>query len=347
MLSFTTIVASSLLVILLAMQFSSFDEDYVATKLIPNLWSQINTLHKQNVISIVRLAQFGLLYTLRQIYVIILHPLYDAYNTRLTERTNFVNKYGQWAIITGDIHAEIAKEYSRQLIGFGMNILIVNKPTSSNTRGEDDDNENQLIEELKIIMSDADGDIFRDSDDDENDENELRVQHVSLSCDEDANDDTKEAFMSRIGDITTNGSIGVVINISSSSSESQRSATDLLMNILETVMPYMLFRRTGAIINVSIGEDINAAAGAKENAWIPSAIGQANSSFSTQLLRSMYYEYNMQSMDCLSVSIPTSNTIEDEFIVRGSFQMLGKDSELRMNFCFFVRILHLIFGDKY
>eukprot|EP01083_Nonionella_stella_P059572 155875_1 len=57
-----------------------------------------------------------------------------------------------------------------------------------------------------------------------------------------------------------------------------------------------------------------------------------------------------KSIDCLSVSIPTSSNAhvvpDDELVVRASWQTLGNDSEVSLALCYFVGLLKYFFGDQ-
>ena len=110
----------------------------------------------------------------------------------------------------------------------------------------------------------------------------------------------------------------------------------------------MLFRSTGAIIQVSTGKHDDDQNGiykadssdgmntSKDSSWIPFANGLGSSSFTTQLSRSMHYEYSDKCIDCFSVSIPASSNAHapgDELVERASWQTLGNDSEMSLALC--------------
>ena len=166
-----------------------------------------------------------------------------------------------------------------------------------------------------------------------------------------------DILKSRISQITTSGGLGIVVHVT----ESDKTSPITWLSTVNTIMPYMLFRSTGAIIEVSIGkhdndkkdidiadsslDDINKS---KDTSRISFVNGQGSASFTTQLSRSMYYEYSDKSIDCLSVSIPADSNAhmpDDELVVRASWQTLGNDSEVSLALCYFVGLLKYFFGD--
>ena len=167
-----------------------------------------------------------------------------------------------------------------------------------------------------------------------------------------------DILKSRISQITTSGGLGIVVHIT----ESDRTSPITWLSTVNTIMPYMLFRSTGAIIEVSIGKDdndqndINIADSSdgihkesKDTSWISFANGRGSTSFQTQLSRSMHYEYSDKSIDCLSVSFPASSNMHvpaDELVVRACWQALGNDSEVSIALCYFVGLLKYFFVDQ-
>merc|ERR1719245_1839335 len=64
--------------------------------------------------------------------------------------------------------------------------------------------------------------------------------------------------------------------------------------LTHTVLPYMMKRKSGAILNVS--------SGSCKHATPLLSIYSATKAFGNQLTRSMYYEYKEHGIDCLSIT---------------------------------------------
>lgn len=169
---------------------------------------------------------------------------------------------------------------------------------------------------------------------------------------------------SKLSSITLDGGLGgvVIINCENYTNRGQNyyrkqlvssNYSERLLKLLNLAMKYMIFRRVGAVINV-VEEvrdtDEKQTSFPSINPLIDNTIEKADAAFTTQLIRSISYEYSEYGIDCVAVSIhdddwgwnqlprPSKDTI-----VRASFNMLGYDSEMDVKYCYFTSFVDMLF----
>mmetsp|Transcript_2458 Transcript_2458/g.3274 ORF Transcript_2458/g.3274 Transcript_2458/m.3274 type:complete len:393 (-) Transcript_2458:479-1657(-) len=374
----------SLLVVIIAIQLSPYQNLPISTIL-------KYFEHKKDVLleggeMIGKVAQFGALILVRIFYTHVLKPLYEAISTR--NIGSLCDRYGSWAIIMGDLHKgdiKMMREYAHFLIERGMNILIIDLSAKSNQLDLEDELRNQIVEVfLDDLRQHTSSTCTKINDDDiqESDDGKKPAQNyvpkVEMLCFVDDSttkniktewnqNDLLEQFsiklVSKLGTIATTEGIGILVHCFSSNqvsdrkeSKSNKHGTEKFLTTLNLVLPYMLFRGTGAIINTSsnICVDNNFASfSTRTNSNETSAArGLAECAFNTQLIRSIHYEYGEQGIDCLAVTISRKEEKSDYFepslqdIVKSSFQMIKNESEseLDIKVCGYVGLLERIWS---
>lgn len=302
----------SALIVILANYYSTVDRLMLAS----NIISQIFTSNK------ILCAKIGMLLSMRVLFVYIFRPLYKVFKRR--NNSNIVPQYGSWCLLMIDDSKSIPllKNFAQFLINLGMNIIILNNSScteSIQTRLNQD--MESLVKDLKYYAS---------ANDVLSVEATLKVKIESLRIDYENKELTK--LSSRIGEIMTDGGLGVVLNFTSSLSVAESNAKKFL-DVMNTILPYYLFRRTGALINVTdLRSDVDENYRGGLSSWIQRGISRGVSGFATQLTRSIHFELIGYGVHCIAVTINQNESISTDTIVKTTFQSLGHEEELDMNF---------------
>ena len=196
---------------------------------------------------------------------------------------------------------------------------------------------------------------------------------------------------SKLGNIAQDGGIGFLIHCfsskqvtiqepstttttttSSSSSTNytpsyKKYGTDKFISVLNLTLPYMIFRGTGAIINVSSedhDDDFVRLSYSPSSSNLSSSMmfmnntnnnsndvsckarGVAECAFYTQLIRSIHYEYGEYGLDSLAISMSSRDktVYPPDVVVRSSLCMLGEEySELDLKICRYVSLFKCFF----
>ena len=298
-------------------------------------------------VGLCRMAQFGALILLRQLYTDVVRPIH-LIMSRQSHLENLKQRYGSWGVIVGDLDiGEVAlmREYAKEFIRKGMHILIVD---CSNSHGIGERSkfkrntiQNEVVqvflEDLRIYAREnsyKDDDSQGNSKTDSFDEDDTIVDIVGT------NDGSLSNFSSivtaKLGDIAQDGGVGILVHCFSSSQVMSNNEHDdddedsvkrfsavSFLSVLNLTLPYMIFRGTGAIINVCL-QNVSQ----KSTGEAAESRGVAECAFYTQLVRSIHYEYAEHSIDTITATIPKRRSFDPEIIVETSLQMLDGDSEL-------------------
>ncbi len=334
-----------------------------------------------------RIAQFGTLVVLQKIFTEIARPMYliisTIHNDDIT--TNLKPKYGSWAVIVGDLdlgNVPLMREFARDFISKGIHILILDCSSAADSSGDqkEDGKREQTIrnEVVQLFVDDLKQFAFNNSQS-HNDEKLLdgsghtngtssctsteetpRVDILLLK------DGTLSNFCSnvtsKLGNIAQDGGIGFLVHCFSSKQviikeskdytpSCKKYGTEKFLSVLNLTLPYMIFRGTGAIINVS-SEDHEKRKGllglSKSKNSSNYARGVAECSFYTQLIRSIHYEYGEYGLDSLAISMSTSKgtQYQPDVVVRSCLCMLGEEySELDLKICRYISFFKSFFFE--
>jgi hypothetical protein len=339
---------------------------------------------------IVCFAQLGALVLIRMLYLQIIQPLYTAF---LGRSRNSINRYGTWGIIIADFGEDfsLVREYAYHLISNGMKVCLVDIGEGDEDMYYDDGSSatseaiDMLVKELnrKSRKGFKEEDILTESfDDSSSDEDDLDEMQQSvnviryLDC---ADETTGEgegdicstssprtfcaALTSKLGQMTTSGGVGISINCCNPKQKStlKRSETttaianktDRFISTIQLILHYMMFREIGAVINViDAPQNSELQVGVEDGAL--RALGFAECAFTSQVAKSIQYEYKEHGIDCLSVSLSFDSIAgirrlflskpDLKVVVPASFRMLGLKSEMTLKDCRFLKIIDMIFS---
>ncbi len=229
-------------------------------------------------------------------------------------------------------------------------------------RASKDDDDDDTIDSSNV---NGDDDLLDDNNDNGNEQSKRNICAVEIMR---LKGGTLPNFCSNVikalGDMAKNGGIGMCIHCFSSKQavslpaqskkkyapSCKKNGAETFLSILNLILPYMLFRGTGAIINVcreDFSEDQLTGLFASNTVFDQSskARGKAECAFYRQLVRSLHYEYREHGIDVLAVTLSEEGGIHDEdVVVRSSLQMLGEDSELDLKICWYNSILKSLLG---
>lgn len=296
------------LALILEVKFSLENQDFPFSTILSNVF----------VANRLRLAKIGILISMRILFIFVIRPLYRSFTRRKLSKD--VLRYGDWCLYVVDDSKSIqlVQKFAEFLTNLGMKVIIFDNTTKDEdpikTNGM---NLQSLVRELTLYN--AANDVLSVGGNsspqieliqDDNEENSLRMLH------------------SKLGDIASDGGLGIIINFTSSL-RSRESKTKTLLLILDMILPYFLFRRTGAIINVN---DRRSSLHDKPlgsiSSWMQQAISRGVSGFATQLVRSIHFELQEHGIDSVAVTIEEDESLNDEMIVKSTLQSLGFEEEL-------------------
>jgi hypothetical protein len=302
----------SILMVILAMYYSTDDGPLVSSKIVSYIFTSNKTLF----------AKIGMLLSMRVIFVYIFRPLYKVFKRR--NSSNVASRYGSWCLLIIDDSKSIPllKKFAQFLINEGVNILILdNLSRAEHMKIEDHRDIESLVKDLKLYAS---------ANDVLSVEATLKVKIETVRGD--YNDNELSELSSRIGEIMTDGGLGVVLNFTSSLSVAESNAKKFL-DVMHTILPYYLFRRTGAVINITdLRSDGDANGRGGLSTWIQRGISRGVSGFATQLTRSIHFELIGYGVHSIAVTIRQEESISADTIVKTTFQSLGHEEELDFNF---------------
>ena len=193
-----------------------------------------------------------------------------------------LRKYGKWAVITGATSG-IGEAYAHYLAQLGINILLISR-SETKLRKVASDLSQYGVETEYLIHDFA------------KDDKEY-VAKFRSTLDE------------KLGDLTSRGGVGVLINsvgvandipthVHEMDPEDVRQMlyinNDGTMLMMTSVVPHMMFRKSGAIITISSASCTHPAG--------LLTVYSATKAFGHQLARSMYYEYKEHGIDSLSIT---------------------------------------------
>jgi hypothetical protein len=312
----------SVVIVILAVQSSIDDRLVLASSIVSHIFTSNNILF----------AKIGMLLSMRFLFVYTFRPLYKVFKRR--NNTNIAPRYGKWCLLIVDDSNSIPllKTFAQFLINLGMNIIVLdNFSCTESIQTEVHQDIESLVKDLKLYAS---------ANDVLSVETVLKVKIETLSDDYKNNELSK--LKSRIGEVMTDGGVGVVLNFTSSLSVAESNAKNFL-DVMQIILPYYLFRRTGAVINVT-----DYRSNGYENyrgglsSWIQRGISRGVSGFATQLTRSIHFELIGYGVHCIAVTINQNESISTDTIVKATFQSLGHEEELDMNFVRMARYIDML-----
>ena len=351
----TTIIISTLIIIL-ALQLSEEKSviieycnvilNYLKSN---NVWDEVI---KNGGKKSCRIAQFGALILLRRLYTDFVCPLYLIIST-LGNRITLKYRYGSWGVIAGDLDLgdkELMREYAKEMIRNGMSVLILDCSVGNHDTTSSNDREKQMRNDVVQLFLEDLRQFATENKDETSKGDILDVDMLVLR------DDSLQNFRSivtaKLGGITKSGGIGILVHCFSSRQASikkgneytpsyEQCGAEHFLSILHTSLPYMIFRGTGAIINICqhctpLLDDNNE----QVSNEYTKARGGAECAFYNQLIRSLYFEYGEHGIDCLAVNLNNSKRhFNATTIVQSSLQIVGEESELDPKVCSFMSML--------
>ena len=312
----------------------------------------------------VMLAQFGALVLLRLAYTQVMVPLYLIITTR-HNLLNLKQRYGSWNIIMGDLSkgdVKLMRDFAKNFISKGMNVLILDCRSAVEVLGGDKEKSQKeekmrndvaelFIEDLRQFAGKEENyfyndEIFDNGDMDSND-GLAKVDIMTLK-DISKTEDLCSEITTKLGNIANEGGIGFLVHCFSSNQGNREQTkrltpgekldgTEQFLSVLNLTLPYMIFRGTGAIINIC--GQYSPFYEKSKNEDSSEARGVAECAFYTQLIRSIHYEYAEHGIDSLAVSLTKQELFDSEIIVQSSLQTLGEDSQLDMKICMYISML--------
>lgn len=207
--------------------------------------------------------------------------LYDEFGRKAKN----VRDYGKWAVVTGATNG-IGETYCHELASRGLSILLISRNEDKLKKTSKD-----ILEKYPNVKTDY---LIRDF----ADAKEASVNKFLSS------------LTSKLTEISKDGGIGMLINsvglandlptvVHELDPENVRQMlyvnNDGTMMMTQAVLPFMVDRRSGAIIIVS-------SASGRAHATPMLSVYSATKAFGNQLARSMFYEYKGYGIDCLGIT---------------------------------------------
>jgi len=232
-----------------------------------------------------------------------------------------VTTYGKWAIVTGATSG-IGNSYCEELLKKGMSVLLISR---------NEEKLKQTQRQLEILGKEK-GKV-------------VDIEYFVCDFDNISSDDVTN-LKSKLSQLGEDGGLGMLVycagivnDLPAILHECDSDIVQSIMNVnmngyvamCQIVLPLMMMRQKGAIINVSSGSCTH-----------PSPMlstYSATKSFALQMTRSLHYEYKEYGIDCLAIypyyfrsnmyraKEATVIIPDPDVIVKASLPLLGYESE--------------------